>query len=174
MSSNPLTGWFIDAQWKPERINQTGPLLSCSGHVADLSAVTYVGGWSSRFDRVMGSTDWQLTSTATVFAAERDAKLFYDLADRWATRYCYVKGSTVGSDRITSVSRTQLPPVSDQRLALSMRRVFLKNPRRQLGSMEVIVRRGRVIVDLYSDWSQRPIPVEVVTAVVVKMAARAG
>lgn len=172
-SRNSPFRWSINALWKPGLVNKTGPGLHCNGHVADLSSVTLKGGWSSRFDLVDGARIWELTSAVVVLATPKQARLSFDRTNAWTMRYCFVPGTTAGTDRFTSLRRVRPPSVADQQAEFLIRKVSSRVPGRKLGTVIVLLRRGPTFIELTFDWGRVPVPASLVETVVKKVAARA-
>jgi len=168
-------GWAINAQWKSGLVNRTGPpVLRCQGHIADLSSLTFRGGWGSRFDRIAQQTSWELTSSAIVLATPAHAQNYFNVATTWQTRYCAKKGMTIGSERFTSVQRVQPPTFADQQAEFRFREVLVTDPSKKLGSVVFFLRRGSVLIELEVEWAGKQIPATLVNALARKMAARAA
>jgi hypothetical protein len=167
------SGWAVNLTWKPGLINQTGPELDCFGHVADLSAVTFKGGWTSRFDLVSATRIWELISAVIVLATPNQARANFDATNVWLTRYCFVQGTTRQEVRYTSVRRVPVAAVADQQAEVRIRKVQLAPPKRRLGEALIELRRGPVMISLTFEWAKTAIPTQLIDAIVRKLAGRA-
>jgi hypothetical protein len=166
--------WAINTLWKPGLINRTGPELECAGRVADLSAVTFKGGWSSRFDLMSASRFWQLTSAVLVLATPSQARVTFDATNAWLTRYCFVPGATRDSIRYTSVRRVPVPAVADQQAEVRTQEVLTSEPNRPRGETLILLRRGSVMIKLTFTWAKKPVSTPFIDAIVRKLATRAA
>lgn len=170
-----LKTWFVNVQWKPGLINRTGPpLIHCQGHYADLSSLTFRGGWATRFDRIVTPTVWQLTSSAVILATPGQAQHYFVAATTWEARYCLKNGLTVGGVRLTSVRRVQPPDVADDQAEFRFRQVTLNTPGNAADFVVVFLRRGTVNVQLSFEWVHTPIPNSLINAIARTVAGRAG
>lgn len=169
---SPLTkAWFPNSRWKPGLVNKVGPALACRSHVADLTSVTFKGGWSSQFIRRVGNSGiWILTSSAVVQATPKQARLVFDDTELWTRRYCFP-----GAKGVTSVSRVRPPSAAaDQEAEILIGRVDRSVPDEKVGSVLVLLRCGSVFIGLTLDWRVRPVPDALVKTLAEKIVARAN
>jgi hypothetical protein len=168
-------GWFVNVHWKPGLVNTAGPpILHCQGHYADLSSLTFRGGWSPLFNRIVAPTVWQLTATAVILATPEQAHDYFDAITTSEARYCLKNGLVVDGQRISSVRRVEAPNVADNQAEFRFRQTILKQPGRPVDLVVVFLRRGAVNMQLSFEWVHTPIPESLINEIVKTVARRAG